>query len=572
MADWTEDLNKELDRIQRDFPQLAPSRAFILWFVSAYHNLPEQDVFKNCLTCKPNDKTIDAIYVDDKQKTVFVYQSKFTTNYGQSAFAYEDLKVFASVKDYFLTGSQECPVIKWANTSVRRLLPHAYECFRERGWPLELVFFTNHKDNPQAVQEIQELLKDFSNTRLTIFPFQRIKSLFRDWEEDAIPRIGDVSLKFSHSEILNREANGDKIRSVVVSVPVTSIATLHKKWGNDLFSRNVREFLGRTKKANREIRKTLKEKPHRFWYYNNGITMTSEKIEINGNENTLVLRNPQIINGGQTVRIIGEFGAANAEVLTRIVHVPEDDGGRAFVQEMIAANNTQSRVDWVDLRANHPFQVALQRSLMREGYFFERKKKEFKRKYAEGSYQFEFCYPNGLIRNVDLAQAIIAIERTPEEAKEGADKIFELRFDFVFKPRSDVYDFILAHQFNEILRASCRANNVKKIDGRFSEERPMVYKHARLHALHLIFHFGGILGLSPEEKRELSKQLRDSESKVMEAAARIVPEVLSYCYDKWRGRNMDAIDFFSEKNSLRTLKDQIPGRISRSISKLAGLK
>jgi hypothetical protein len=571
LKDWSEALNDELDRIQKDFPQLAPSRAFILWFVSAYHNLKEQDVFRTSLTCKPDDKTIDAIYVDDKQKTVFIYQSKFTTNYGQSAFAYDDLKVFASVKDYFLSGSQECPVLKYANPNIRRLLPHAYESFKERGWPLELVFFTNHKDNPQAVQEMKDLLGDFSNTRLTVFAYERIKGLFRDWEEDAIPRIGDVILRFRHPEILTREAGADKIKSVVVSVPVGNIAALHKSWGNDLFARNVREFLGRTKKANREIRKTLKDKPHQFWYYNNGITMTSEKIDIKDDNSAVMLKNPQIINGGQTVRIIGDFAEADADVLTRIVQVPEDDWGRAFVQEMIAANNTQSHVDWVDLRANHPLQVSLQRALMREGYFFERKKNEFNRKHAEGGYQFEFYYPNGQIKNVDLAQAIIAIERNPEEAKEGTDKIFEVRFDFVFRPRPDVYDFILAHQFNEILRLSCRATNVQKVDGRFSEERPMVYKHARLHALHLIFRFGHILALTPDEKRKLSAGLRDEESMVMETIAQLVPTVLSFCYERWQESNMDAIDFFSEKGTLQILTEGVPARISRQISKLARL-
>ena len=113
------------------------------------------------------------------------------------------------------------------------------------------------------------------------------------------------------------------IRLSYVMVNVVDIYKLYvkaKEKNYQLFEENIREYLG-IKGINRGIIDTLKDKEDRknFFYYNNGITVICEKIEkLSGssgkNQYGAKLKNPQIVNGCQTVNSI-------AEVLS---HYPND--------------------------------------------------------------------------------------------------------------------------------------------------------------------------------------------------------------------------------------------------------
>jgi hypothetical protein len=62
------------------------------------------------------------------------------------------------------------------------------------------------------------------------------------------------------------------------------------------------------------MRDTLKEKPERFWYYNNGITIVCDRatrIQERGKDR-LRIENPQIINGQQTTRVLAEVPSSSA--------------------------------------------------------------------------------------------------------------------------------------------------------------------------------------------------------------------------------------------------------------------
>jgi hypothetical protein len=70
-----------------------------------------------------------------------------------------------------------------------------------------------------------------------------------------------------------------------------------------IFEKNVRKYLGNKRKVNKGIEKTLKEKPEKFGFYNNGITIVVEEISDLG-EGTYNLTDPYIVNGCQTTKTI----------------------------------------------------------------------------------------------------------------------------------------------------------------------------------------------------------------------------------------------------------------------------
>lgn len=78
--------------------------------------------------------------------------------------------------------------------------------------------------------------------------------------------------------------------------------------GQRLLERNVRAFLQAKGKVNRGLQKTLKEEPHRFLAYNNGLCCTAAEVRIeagkDGHARLEWVRDFQIVNGGQTTASI----------------------------------------------------------------------------------------------------------------------------------------------------------------------------------------------------------------------------------------------------------------------------
>ena len=95
--------------------------------------------------------------------------------------------------------------------------------------------------------------------------------------------------------------------SYLAIMPGKVLAAIYDRWGTRLLEQNVRVFLQHRGKVNKGIRATIENEPNMFFAYNNGITATAEKVEIDDDAGKLLLRrlkNFQIVNGGQTTASI----------------------------------------------------------------------------------------------------------------------------------------------------------------------------------------------------------------------------------------------------------------------------
>ena len=72
-----------------------------------------------------------------------------------------------------------------------------------------------------------------------------------------------------------------------------------------LYEKNVRRFLGTRGRVNKSMMDTLKEAPQHFGLYNNGITFVVTDFRL-GNDASVELIEPYIVNGCQTTRTIWE--------------------------------------------------------------------------------------------------------------------------------------------------------------------------------------------------------------------------------------------------------------------------
>jgi len=158
-------------------------------------------------------------------------------------------------------------------------------------------------------------------------------------------------------------------RTYLAFFPGELLAKLYGQHGPRLLERNVRSFLQARGKINRGINSTIREEPHRFLAYNNGISATAQQVKIEHGENGMQLtwaRDFQIVNGGQTTASIYHASRKDKADLSHLAVQLKltvlDDQAKVdeFVPLIAQFANSQNKVSAGDLWANNPFHVQIE--------------------------------------------------------------------------------------------------------------------------------------------------------------------------------------------------------------------
>lgn len=148
--------------------------------------------------------------------------------------------------------------------------------------------------------------------------------------------------------------------------------------GKRVVSANIRHSLGATE-VNTEIRATATNEPDKFWYFNNGITLTAEDaIKAPANAASHAAGNFQfkgasIVNGAQTVSSLGsvENDEALAKVRVAVRIVLLDAAPEGFGKSVARTNNLQNRIEPRDFAAQDPQQARLREEMALEGVEYQ---------------------------------------------------------------------------------------------------------------------------------------------------------------------------------------------------------
>ncbi|MBL4682955.1 MAG: AIPR family protein [Nannocystaceae bacterium] len=249
----------------------------------------------------------------------------------------------------------------------------------------------------------------------------------------------------------------DFCRVLVGKVPVAELARLFETHGDALLERNVRRYLGtRNSRVNRGIRKTLRSaaERERFYFYNNGVTITCSKFRHNAlqsGNHLAKLEELQVINGGQTCHTIRQVLAekpdedySRAFVLVRVYELDADQ--RDLVHQITYATNSQNPVDLRDLRANDDVQRSLQLGLQQLGYWYSRKREAG----ANGN----------AITPAQAGEAVLAVlRRKPHLARNGAEALFGRHYNEVFNDALTPAEVVGSVQILRRVRARIREDN-----------------------------------------------------------------------------------------------------------------
>jgi AIPR protein len=148
--------------------------------------------------------------------------------------------------------------------------------------------------------------------------------------------------------------------------PATLLARIYGDHGSRLLEKNVREYLQARGKVNKGIQTTIRETPQRFLAYNNGISATAEAVEVSQGGKLLLLRDFQIVNGGQTTASIyhavrkekADISNVSVQVKVTVVHRAEQVA--EFVPLISRYANSQNKVNTADFSANDVFHQKLE--------------------------------------------------------------------------------------------------------------------------------------------------------------------------------------------------------------------
>ena len=182
-----------------------------------------------------------------------------------------------------------------------------------------------------------------------------------------------------------------------------------------------------------------KEYPTRFFLYNNGITMTASKIDseiYNAKKNMkLMLSNIQVVNGGQTLKILSNYLNSNdnlkplieGRVLVKIymVGVYDKSSDNKLGNAIAQYTNSQNKITNIDLKSLDDVQFDIEKLLDENDILYYRKRGSTG--LSEGKdYVHEISFEK-------LGQILWSIQGNPHRAANQKAKIFDEFYDDIFK-------------------------------------------------------------------------------------------------------------------------------------------
>lgn len=360
-----EDITQEY--YKQNFPN--DGQRFVAWYLRNVH-LRDPVQARDDITDGPDDKQIDAVFVDDDKSTVFIIQGKFLVSNSVDAEPLREvLSAWVQMRDLVRLQEVGNQKLKRKLSEIARALEDEYE--------ISFELLTTGVLTDSAKQDLatfQEQLADLSARE--DFP-----STIRLIDEDEIRRRYDMALEkenplLSHVlDLSNCSVLPVKVAETQVVVAVVPLSECIRFPGikdGTLFQKNVRQSLGLSNVVNKGIRNTIYSDRHRdFFFFHNGITAICNRLEMK--DSRLYLHGLSVVNGCQSLNTILSCSERvktleDTSVLFRFYEIPQRD--RA---DKISINtNSQSAVKPRDLRSNDKRVLNLKRAYEQKyprGYF-----------------------------------------------------------------------------------------------------------------------------------------------------------------------------------------------------------
>lgn len=307
------------------------------------------------------DNGLDAIYYHQVSRRLYLVQGKLKED---ESFKQPDAMSFTKgVRDLL---KQDYGVF---NKNVQERQNEIEAALDDCNQIILVVAHTSDTVAVHAVNVLQQFLggRDDIDERLTeIYTDYGPNEVLRDLlDQYALHPVDDIVTLYGCEKV-----NKPRI-TYYGQAKLKDLANLFVKHGNALLDKNIRHYLGvETSGVNREIHRSLKERPEQFFYLNNGVTAVARDISPKSTKESskkFFAKGLSIINGAQTVASASEclvadpvFNIDKAYVFFTLIHVPDGD---EFGAEVTKARNYQNPISPTNFAALDPAQERLRREL-----------------------------------------------------------------------------------------------------------------------------------------------------------------------------------------------------------------
>lgn len=258
---------------------------------------------------------------------------------------------------------------------------------------------------------------------------------------------------FNHKlQCLHMDKVSDKVDAYLAIIPGKILAQIYGRYRQGLLEKNVRTFLQFKAKVNQGIRETIRNSPDMFFAYNNGISTTAEKVDVefeNGVPYITRIENWQVVNGGQTTASIfatsteKEIDLSKVFVQMKISVVQQQEEMSNIVEKISRFANTQTIIKDSDFSSNSEYHIAIENFSRTEWmptktggkatnkWFYERTRGQYldekSRKNGKEAKIFDREYPRKQkFVKTDLAKYEMSWWQRPFDVSKGAENNFKL--------------------------------------------------------------------------------------------------------------------------------------------------
>lgn len=313
------------------------------------------------------------LFQDDRKKKTYETLDLFITYFNTESYEYNIRK-----DDYTKSINQ---IKRFINAALKRHIDYIDPSYNELN---ELISIIGKQGKELDRINVYFLINGFSNHHKDKITVNDTDVYIHTWDVARLFKINESNSVHEPIEIefdkFTSGSNGLQCIKVpnidalydcyLAIVPGEVLAKLYKEYSTELLESNVRAFLGQTGKFNKGIRETIRTKPQMFLPYNNGITATSEKVEVKSIDNQLFitkLNDFQVVNGGQTTASLyhtqkkyKDADLSQIFVQMKLTVIKDQEQKNIEVPNIARYANSQNKVSELDLSSNNPYFVQIE--------------------------------------------------------------------------------------------------------------------------------------------------------------------------------------------------------------------
>lgn len=400
-------VDSAVEMVQNEMNLNTRSNAFYFTILDLMYSIQEDEIddsitdnfyLKSRGRSSGHDRGIDAIYIDtSKSRTeINLFNCKYAGEFriAKNNFPSGEIdKIISFFKDLLM---QEEEAFNNCNSSLKQKVNEIWEIYKTENPIINLYFMSNHiigmeesefkrikfALNKMKVNVFEKVIKDFVEdlcTKEKITINGKFRAIGKEFFSKSTGDLKSLICSIDARDLIRLVINNDDIRGNCDFNKYEEFRDYEIL--EDAFDDNVRIYLKQSNKINKNIKDTaLSSERERFFFFNNGITLTCSKLEYTDRTSPVVeLEDIQVVNGSQTIHSLYEgikeddTFLEDVNLLIRIYETKKTE----LVGKIAEYTNSQTEVKSRDIRAIDTLQIKLDNEFKIKNYYYERKKNQY---------------------------------------------------------------------------------------------------------------------------------------------------------------------------------------------------